>query len=66
MLRPFRLSVEELDERVDRLERDGNYSADAAEAARDEIENLILDINFLIIRKIQLQERLRADEAQGR
>jgi hypothetical protein len=62
ILEPFRLSVEELDEMVDRFERDGVCSAEGVEKAREEIDNLVLDLNFLVIRKVELNERLRAAE----
>jgi hypothetical protein len=62
MLRPFILSFEELDETVDRLESDGGYSGKAAEAARQEIESLVGDLNLLVLKKILLHLRLRAAE----
>jgi hypothetical protein len=62
MLTPFRLSFDVLDEAVDRLERDGVYSAEVAEAARDEIETLIREMHYLVISKVELHDRLRADE----
>jgi hypothetical protein len=60
MLTPFRLSFEELDETVDRFERDGVYSGEAAEAARDEIEELMTKLNCLILKKVLLHQRFRA------
>ena len=39
MLTQFKLSFEELDETVDRLERDETYTEAVAEATREEIEN---------------------------
>jgi hypothetical protein len=62
ILTPFRLIVEELDEMVDRLERDGVCSAEGAEKAREEIDSIVLDMNFVGIRKVELHERLRAVE----
>jgi hypothetical protein len=62
ILTPFRLIVEELDEMVDRFERDGVCSAEGVEKAREEIVGIVLDLNFLVIRKVELHERLRAVE----
>jgi len=62
MLTPFRLSFDVLDEAVDRLERDGVCSAEGAEKAREEIDSIVLDMNFVGIRKVELHERLRAVE----
>lgn len=62
MLTPFKLSFDVLDETVDRLERDGVYSREDAETAWEEIETLIHEMNYLVISKVELHERLRAAE----
>jgi hypothetical protein len=62
LLAPFRLSFDALDETVDRLEQDGIYSAEVADAAREEIGTLVDEMNFLVISKVELHDRLRADE----
>jgi hypothetical protein len=62
----FIRSLKELDETIDRLERDEVYSEAVAEAAREEIETLIHESHYLVISKIELRERLRADERELR
>ena len=62
MLAPFIRSFEALDETVDSLERDGRYSGEAAEAARQEIEGLIGELHYLVISKVELYQRMRAAE----
>ena len=66
MLNQFDLSVKGLDERVDRLECDGVYSAEVAEEVRREITKLVLDLNLLVIGKVELHDRLTADERTSR
>ena len=66
MLKQFDLSVEELDQRIDRLERDGVYSAEVAEGAREEVAKVVLDFNLLVISKVELFDRLSADERTSR
>ena len=63
MLTKFRLSFqEELYATVDRLEQDEAYSEALAAATREEIGTLIRELDYLILSKIELLERLRADE----
>lgn len=62
MLAPFRLSFEELEEEVDRAERDGVCSEEVAEVAREEIVDLDLHLGILIMRKVRLQNWIRAAE----
>jgi hypothetical protein len=45
MLEPLVQSIDDLYEMVDRPERDGVYSGEAAEAAREEIEGLIAELH---------------------
>ena len=66
MLAQFRLSFEELDETVDRLEEEDVYSEAVAEATREEIETLIGELSFLLFSKVDLLERLRSDERELR
>jgi hypothetical protein len=66
MLTQFSLSFEELDETVDRLEQEEVYSEAVAEATREEIETLIRELSYLIFCKVDLIERLRADERELR
>jgi hypothetical protein len=58
----FRLSCEELYETIDRLEREDVYSEAVAEAAREEVGDLISESNYLIFNKVELRNRLEADE----
>jgi hypothetical protein len=43
-------------------EQDGIYSAEVADAAREEIGTLVDEMDFLVISKVELHDRLRADE----
>ena len=58
----FRISCEDLYETIDRLEREDVYSEAVAEAAREEVGDLISESNYLIFNKVELRNRLEADE----
>jgi hypothetical protein len=58
---PFQRSLDELDEVIDRSERNGLCSEDS-ELARREFEDLCLKVNCLIMRKVKLQKWLGAAE----
>jgi hypothetical protein len=62
----FRISCEELYETIDRLEREDVYSEAVAEAAREEVGDLIHESNYLIFNKVELRNRLKADERESR
>jgi hypothetical protein len=62
----FRISCEELYETIDRLEREDVYSEAVAEAAREEVGDLISESNYLIFNKVELRNRLKADETELR
>jgi hypothetical protein len=57
-------SLEQLDETIDRLERDDVYSETTAEAIREEVDDLIRQSHYLVLSKVELEERLRADERE--
>jgi hypothetical protein len=59
MMTPFRRSFQELEDGVDRLERDGVCSEQVAEAARQEIRRLLFTLDVLILKKIEIQQRFR-------
>jgi hypothetical protein len=61
MMIPFRTSFEALREKINRLERRGVCWKDA-EAAHQEIEELILKLDCFIIKKVALHHRIRAAE----
>jgi hypothetical protein len=62
MMAPFILSFEELGEKIDRAERDGVCSGEAVKAARQEFEELSAKLCAVIIRKVRLQNWIRAAE----
>ena len=62
----FRISCEQLYDTIDRLEREDVYSEAVAEAAREEVGDLIHESNYLIFNKVELRNRLKADERESR
>ena len=62
----FRISCEQLYDTIDRLEREDVYSEAVAEAAREEVGDLISESNYLIFNKVELRNRLKADETELR
>jgi hypothetical protein len=56
MMIPFQQSLDELEEVIDRSERNGLCRKDA-ELARREIENLCVKLTCFIMRKVKLQNR---------
>jgi hypothetical protein len=64
MMRQFRSSCEELYETIDRLEREDFYSEAVAEAAREEVGDLISESKHLIAHIVELRNRLKEDGAE--
>jgi hypothetical protein len=62
MMTPFLLSFEELREAINRSERDGVCSGKAAEAAREEIEELKWKLDLLMFKKIAFHQQFRTAE----
>ena len=58
---PFQQSLDELEEFIDRSERNG-FSGEDAAAARSEFEDLSLKFNCLVLRKVKLRNWLAAAE----
>jgi hypothetical protein len=62
MMTPFLRSFEELEEVINRSERDGICSGKAAEAARQEIKRLMSKLDLLMLKKILLHQQFGAPE----
>ena len=59
MVAPFRLAIEELEEKINRSERDGICPVRTAKAARRELAEIHEDLNLLIVRKLLVDGRIK-------
>ncbi len=57
-LDPFRVSLEGLEEEIDLAERNGHCSGEVAEAARQDLEELTGELEYLILGKMLIHERI--------
>jgi hypothetical protein len=59
-LDPFRVSLDELEEEIDLAERYGHCSGEVAEAARQDLEELTGRLEYLILGKMLIHQRIGA------
>jgi hypothetical protein len=65
MVAPFRLAIEELEEKINRSERDGICPVRTAKAAREELVDLHEKLSILIVRKILIGGRIKDENEKA-